>query len=253
MGAGYVPLPLSLGNTTGDIPPMNVLKTLLLAGATLGLAVGGALAAETISLNVDLNGSSVGSVGPVSGGSANVGGTSGGVSFTVQAFGVPIVPSPDFGTITFDVNGNASGTNVLTVMATQQNLTNFLSGSFASTFAGDFGIGGANITSIVMSTWVDPGNGAFVQTDLLGSQVCLGALLNCAPQTDFATVAGLGTFSETEKFVVTFAGPAAFQGNIQITSVAAVPEPATWGMMLLGFAGLGFAFRNKRRMLGLAA
>jgi hypothetical protein len=231
---------------------MKSLRTLLLAGAAVALASGSVLAAETISLNADLNGSSIGSIGPVSGGGANIGGTSGGIAFTVQAFGVPIVPSPDFGTITFDVNGNATGTNTLTILAGQQGLTNFPSGSFASVFAGDFGIGGANIQSIVMSTWVDPANGLFAQTNLLGSQVCLGALLNCAPQTDFATVAGLGTFSETEKFVVTFTGPAAFQGNIQILA-SAVPEPATWGMMLLGFVGLGVAFRNRRRMVGMAA
>ena len=28
---------------------------------------------------------------------------------------------------------------------------------------------------------------------------------------------------------------------------AGVPEPSTWAMMLLGFAGLGFAFRQSRR------
>ena len=30
-------------------------------------------------------------------------------------------------------------------------------------------------------------------------------------------------------------------------SVTAVPEPATWAMLLLGFAGLGFALRHSRR------
>jgi hypothetical protein len=34
--------------------------------------------------------------------------------------------------------------------------------------------------------------------------------------------------------------------------VTAVPEPATWGMMLLGFAGLGFAFRGSRRTVSFA-
>lgn len=33
-----------------------------------------------------------------------------------------------------------------------------------------------------------------------------------------------------------------------LNQTSAVPEPATWGMMLLGFVGLGFAFRNRRRM-----
>jgi hypothetical protein len=32
----------------------------------------------------------------------------------------------------------------------------------------------------------------------------------------------------------------------------AVPEPSTWTMMLLGFAGLGFAFRPSRRKVSFA-
>jgi hypothetical protein len=35
-------------------------------------------------------------------------------------------------------------------------------------------------------------------------------------------------------------------------SITAVPEPATWAMMLLGFAGLGFAFRRSRRKAAFA-
>jgi hypothetical protein len=31
-----------------------------------------------------------------------------------------------------------------------------------------------------------------------------------------------------------------------------VPEPATWVMMLLGFAGLGFAFKQSRRKVSMA-
>jgi hypothetical protein len=32
----------------------------------------------------------------------------------------------------------------------------------------------------------------------------------------------------------------------------AVPEPSTWAMMLLGFVGLGFAFRHSRRKVSFA-
>jgi hypothetical protein len=39
-------------------------------------------------------------------------------------------------------------------------------------------------------------------------------------------------------------------GNL--TPVAGVPEPSTWAMMLLGFIGLGFAFRQRRRIQGFA-
>lgn len=37
-----------------------------------------------------------------------------------------------------------------------------------------------------------------------------------------------------------------------LTPVAAVPEPSTWAMMLLGFIGLAFAFRARRRVAGFA-
>jgi hypothetical protein len=37
-----------------------------------------------------------------------------------------------------------------------------------------------------------------------------------------------------------------------VPSTGAVPEPATWGMMLLGFVGLGFTFRQSRRKVSFA-
>jgi hypothetical protein len=43
-------------------------------------------------------------------------------------------------------------------------------------------------------------------------------------------------------------GTQTITGNVGgSTLVPGVPEPATWGMMLLGFVGLGFAFRQSRR------
>jgi len=35
-------------------------------------------------------------------------------------------------------------------------------------------------------------------------------------------------------------------------SVSAVPEPATWAMMLIGFGGVGMVIRRRRKTLGLA-
>jgi hypothetical protein len=40
--------------------------------------------------------------------------------------------------------------------------------------------------------------------------------------------------------------------NVTVATVAGIPEPATWAMMLLGFAGLGFAFRQSRRKVSFA-
>jgi hypothetical protein len=36
-------------------------------------------------------------------------------------------------------------------------------------------------------------------------------------------------------------------------SVSAVPEPAVWAMMLVGFGGLGVSLRSSRRRATLAA
>ena len=40
--------------------------------------------------------------------------------------------------------------------------------------------------------------------------------------------------------------------QVQSDVTAAVPEPSTWAMMLLGFLGLGFAFRQSRRKVSFA-
>jgi PEP-CTERM motif len=41
--------------------------------------------------------------------------------------------------------------------------------------------------------------------------------------------------------------PGTVAGHWTLQSASAVPEPSTWAMMLIGFAGIGFAFRKSRR------
>ena len=65
----------------------------------------------------------------------------------------------------------------------------------------------------------------------------------------------IGSF---ERFDMGLNGPnglyrAVVSGSLDLLSVASsVPEPSTWAMMLLGFAGLGFAFRQSRRRVSFA-
>lgn len=47
-------------------------------------------------------------------------------------------------------------------------------------------------------------------------------------------------------------GTASYGGTLTFTPNAAVPEPATWGMMLLGFAGIGWQLRRQRRSGAIA-
>jgi hypothetical protein len=67
-------------------------------------------------------------------------------------------------------------------------------------------------------------------------------------------------FSTSDTLLFTFLSgdpPSDFSSgfdSVVISTVDAVPEPATWAMMLLGFAGVGFmAYRRKSKPVALAA
>ncbi len=63
---------------------------------------------------------------------------------------------------------------------------------------------------------------------------------------DFNTVSGKQIFFGSDLVVD---AATANTGNVGATFTAAVPEPSTWAMMILGFAGVGFmAYRRKNKM-----
>jgi hypothetical protein len=237
---------------------MNKLK---LGSASLAAAIGTAVlawaasanATGTISLEI-FDGAAVpanliASVSNVSGGFATVAGSDANFSsVSVTAHGVPVIPSPDFGTLTIDAQ-SASGNHSLTILATQQGLTDFPSGILASSFAAYYLLNSQNVSSVQISNFIDAGNGAFAMTTPIGSHTFIGGV-NGSFGPLLTAVSGLGTFSETEQFVLNFTGVADVQGNSQI--YAAVPEPSTLAMTLLGFVGLGFAFRQSRRKISFA-
>lgn len=45
----------------------------------------------------------------------------------------------------------------------------------------------------------------------------------------------------------TATGNASYGGNLTFTPTAAVPEPATWLMMIMGFAAVGFSMRRRKQ------
>ena len=72
-----------------------------------------------------------------------------------------------------------------------------------------------------------------------------------SPTTDTHTYTGpSGTFAFQLVYGECCGPPAELQIDLPLSS--AVPEPGTWAMMLLGFAGLGFAFRQSRRKVAMA-
>ncbi len=57
-----------------------------------------------------------------------------------------------------------------------------------------------------------------------------------------------GTYSN-----IIFGSQQAATLRVSLVQAAAVPEPATWAMMLIGFAGIGLASRRRRRVMARLA
>jgi PEP-CTERM motif-containing protein len=74
-----------------------------------------------------------------------------------------------------------------------------------------------------------------------------GSLLTVSPTHD-----GNNWWTDGSLFVNSTREHAAFL-DIQTSPLAAVPEPSTWAMMMLGFAGVGFIAYRRRKPAALAA
>ena len=88
----------------------------------------------------------------------------------------------------------------------------------------------------------------------------LGNLLGSVSDTDNHTsgTAPILTLNFSGMHSVTFSGTSGTVGfdNFQfgdLTAVNAVPEPSTWAMMILGFAGVGYMTYRRRKVAALAA
>jgi hypothetical protein len=103
----------------------------------------------------------------------------------------------------------------------------------------------ANITSV--SWTLDPTNAAVVALNLntlQGDNPCPNVALDCSNMT--------GSLSPT---LATTDRASCSRDNCEVSigleniRFAPVPEPSTWAMMLIGFAGLGFAGYRRARLL----
>jgi PEP-CTERM motif len=176
------------------------------------------------------------------------------------SWGFQASPAPQTGTYIIDIlTPNSSPaiasigiTGAQAATATLFSPTAWTSGDLA-TYLGITASPANPIGAYLPSTVVlAPGTtGFFVDQANLGTHTLQGT--NVTPPELFNLASGIPKGSYIVAFLLESSGNVATANSGALFETAsAVPEPATWGMMLLGFIGLGFAFRQSRRKVSLA-
>jgi hypothetical protein len=133
----------------------------------------------------------------------------------------------------------SSGGGTLTILVTATGVVTAPPGpSLESSFAFE----GFEPGTVQESTFVDPTDVAFSMADPLGSAAYTST--GKTTQRQPPSVPLTASYSLTEEYIITPAG-GGLLGNSSII-IDVVPEPSTWAMMLIGFVGLGFAFRRRK-------
>jgi hypothetical protein len=146
-----------------------------------------------------------------------------------------------------DISSSTAG--VLTIWITAQGLSFTGAQNFASSFAVNSLSG--SITGVTESTFFSPTNGLFDVGQTLLNSVVFNAIGTSGPFTTSGSTSG--TYSVTEKYVISDIGGSTGNDNVTIDLAAAsvVPEPGTLLMVGTGLAlaGLLYYRRNKRPRL----
>jgi hypothetical protein len=215
------------------------MKKLLLT-SVFALAVSPAFA-DSINLTATVDGSLVASASSPDG-TLNVNDQAFGSVFNLNSLNINsqefLAPPGVLSTNTLDVDQTSGGTHTLVLdiraagLKGPGALENFLSSFSVSGQTGGW--------SVVEQTRI---NGVVLATTPLFAGVSDSASsINAA----FAS----NPFTAEAIYTIHTAGVGSFNGGVDIS--AAVPEPATWGMMLLGFVGLALAFRTRRKRVSFA-
>ena len=242
---------------------MRVLKLGVLSCAALLFVMGGGASAATVQ-NFDsgwyTNSGFTAGVTNINVGSSNL---SGAIYHNWLAFNVTGLAGANITSATLSFYGgngiNTSGTSEALGLFDYTGSINALIGNSQNNVGiyNDLGNGNSYGTAVVAA------NGPIQQFSVTLSQAAI-ADLNAAAhnQSDNRFVVGgsllsiSGPFANEQLFAI-FGPQAALTPAAVLTletSVAAVPEPATWAMMILGFAGVGLvAYRRKSKSAPMAA
>jgi hypothetical protein len=142
------------------------------------------------------------------------------------------------------LNTSSSNAGVLNVWITAQHLTSIAGiQTFLSTLTNNLLNG--SITSAVLSTYFDAGDGLYTTTTTLAS----GSFSPPGPQTMGPSASSpqniVGPFSVTEEFTITDVGSGLGNSNLTI-DLAVAPEPASLTLLGSALLGLGWFGRPRR-------
>lgn len=210
--------------------------------ATIALAPA---ASATICIGVSVNGGAISQVACDGGsGSANYNTSTGGYFYNVSATGSPLLSMPQLLTQSVNIQNQGGSNATIDLYITQTGLTTMNGSGLASTFTSNT-IAGASamMRSYYSATNADYSNGVSAGQTLLATGPSFTGPATYQANNLFNVT---GPWSETVRYTLTFTGGngSNFNGT---ANLAAVPEPATWGLMLLGFGAMGGMLRTRRR------
>lgn len=170
---------------------------------------------------------------------------------SITAVGAPVLSSPSLLSQAISVSGSTAGSLSLFIVQSgvTGSSTDLLSTLTANAFTGA-------VSSVTLSTFasaVNPfslsGSGGY---DFSASQLAAQTFSGAGSYTSTNSVSGItGPYYEIARYDVSMGnggGSANNTINLQQGINSAVPEPATWGMMLLGFAAVGYAMRRRAKV-----
>jgi hypothetical protein len=154
---------------------------------------------------------------------------------------------------TVTVNTASTGAADLTIWVTRTDLTN-LSDAFFSSFTSNNQGGAVNVT---LDTFISASNELFGGVNLASFNHNAVGSGSSNVNTVFNTNPN-GTYSVTERYIIRAPASSTERSSsptITLAGVpgAAVPEPGTWALMIIGFGGAGAMLRSRRQRISASA